>query len=95
MIYVEANLKTLKRHGAWRSSTVKEEYLADIMKLKNKPARLFAGVSEVRIEASISSLTVVNNDSSSMENRGNSGNSFSGKYDNCRFIFVKALWNDL
>lgn len=92
LVNAGANMTTLKRHGGWRSSTVAEGYLADSMELKKKTARMLAGISDERKETSTSYLnTVINSDNSSMENPCNSGNNFSGKFDNCRFIFVNTL----
>ncbi|KAJ8914856.1 hypothetical protein NQ315_014869 [Exocentrus adspersus] len=45
LVNAGANMTTLKRHGVWRSSTVAEGYLADSMELKNKTARMLAGIS--------------------------------------------------
>lgn len=90
LVNAGANMTTLKRHGGWRSSTVAEGYLADSMELKNKTARMLAGMSDERRETSCLN-TVINSDNRSIENPCNSGNNFSGKFDNCRFVFVNTL----
>ncbi|XP_045461278.1 uncharacterized protein LOC123671465 [Harmonia axyridis] len=91
LVNAGANMTTLKRHGGWRSSTVAEGYLADSMELKNKTARMLAGMSDERRETTSCLNTVINSDNRLIENPCNSGNNFNGKFDKCRFIFVNTL----